>query len=171
MSDRYALLLSSLILGVLVILAVLVIGMRKPAPLPESASQVPVFTRAEFSHTDLKGQVHVVNFFASWCPPCEAEHDLLMDMKANHSISIYGINYKDSDSGRRDFLARLGNPYVAVTADQDGTLGETWNINGVPQTFIIDQDGIIRFRHPAPLTRAVLDETIIPMIRHLQAAP
>jgi cytochrome c biogenesis protein CcmG/thiol:disulfide interchange protein DsbE len=129
---------------------------------------VPFFTRAEFSSNDLKGRVTLVNFFASWCPPCEAEHSLLMDLKTNHGISIYGVNYKDSDSGRVDYLQRLGNPYVAVTPDPKGEMAILWGTYGVPETFVIDKNGTIRYRLSAPLTPEEVKDTLIPMIREIQ---
>lgn len=128
---------------------------------------VPAFTRAEFSSTDLKGRVTIVNFFASWCPPCEAENDVLLTLKSTRGLAIYGINYKDNDGSRRDYLARLGNPYAAVTADPKGELAILWGTYGVPETFLIDADGNIRYRHAAPLTQADIDTTILPLIREI----
>jgi cytochrome c biogenesis protein CcmG/thiol:disulfide interchange protein DsbE len=129
---------------------------------------VPPFIRPEFSNTDLTGRVSVVNFFASWCPPCEMEHPQLIRLKADHGIAIYGINYKDSDSGRQDYLQRLGNPYVAVTSDVNGTLSRLWDAAGVPETVIIDANGNIRYRLSAPLTPELVDRIIIPLIRNIQ---
>ena len=129
---------------------------------------VPEFTRAEFSSDDLKGRVTLVNFFASWCPPCEAEHGMLMDLKANHGVAIYGVNYKDSDSGRVDYLQRLGNPYVAVTPDPKGEMAILWGTYGVPETFVVDKKGIIRYRLTAPLTPDLVKSTLIPLIREIQ---
>ena len=129
---------------------------------------VPAFTRAEFSSNDLRGRVTMVNIFASWCPPCEVENEMLLDLKNNHAVEIYGINYKDSDSGRRDYLARLGNPYIAVTPDKEGELAIALGTYGVPETFIIDAEGRIRYRHAAPLTEDDLKNLIIPMIRQLR---
>jgi cytochrome c biogenesis protein CcmG/thiol:disulfide interchange protein DsbE len=131
---------------------------------------IPSFTRAEFSDSDLRGRVTIVNFFASWCPPCEVEHDHLMTLKTRHGAIIYGINYKDSDTGRQDFLQRLGNPYRAVTADTDGSFAREWGINGVPETLIIDSNGIIRYRHTAPITHDDMVKTIVPMLRRLQGS-
>jgi cytochrome c biogenesis protein CcmG/thiol:disulfide interchange protein DsbE len=130
---------------------------------------VPEFTRAEFSSTDLKNRVILVNIFASWCPPCEVENEMLLTLKTDHAIEIYGINYKDSDSGRRDYLERLGNPYIAITPDQKGELAIAWGSYGVPETFIIDATGRIRYRHAAPLTQNDLDTIILPLIRELRS--
>lgn len=130
--------------------------------------EVPEFTRPEFSSDDLHGRVTMVNIFASWCPPCEVENDMLLELKNNHALEIYGINYKDSDSGRRDYLARLGNPYTAVTPDKQGELAIAFGSYGVPESFIIDAQGRIRYRHAAPLTEDDLKYLIIPMIRQLR---
>lgn len=129
---------------------------------------VPAFKRAEFGSGDFKGRVTLINFFASWCPPCEAENDQLMRLKNDEGVAIYGIDYKDSDSGRQDFLARLGNPYAAVTADKDGQLAILFGTYGVPETFIIDPQGRVRYRHAAPLTPDDIDGTILPLIRSLR---
>ena len=129
---------------------------------------VPAFTRPEFSSTDLTGHVTLVNFFASWCPPCEAENDVLLNLKSTRGLVIYGINYKDSDSGRRDYLARLGNPYMAVTPDLNGELAILWGTYGVPETFVIDAAGRIRYRHAAPLTPDDVEKIILPLIREIQ---
>lgn len=129
---------------------------------------VPAFQRPEFSSADLKGQVSIVNFFASWCPPCEAEHPELIRLENEHGISIYGVNYKDSDIGRVDYLQRLGNPYAAITPDQDGELAAQWMIQGVPETIVVDARGYIRYRVRAPLTRDLINEKILPLIRELK---
>jgi cytochrome c biogenesis protein CcmG/thiol:disulfide interchange protein DsbE len=129
---------------------------------------VPDFTRAEFSSSDLKNRVVLLNIFASWCPPCEIENEMLLTLKKDHAIEIYGINYKDSDAGRRDYLQRLGNPYVAVTPDPKGELAIAWGSYGVPETFIIDGMGRIRYRHAAPLTPGDLEKIILPLIREIR---
>jgi len=129
---------------------------------------MPEFTRAEFSSDDLRGRTVMVNIFASWCPPCEVENEVLLDLKTNHGVEIYGINYKDSDSGRRDYLERLGNPYVAITPDKQGELAIAWGSYGVPETFIIDAGGRIRYRHAAPLTPDDVKKIIIPLIREIR---
>ena len=170
MNDRHALLLSSLILAALLVAAGLYIfaGPRRgadPEPVP-----VPAFSRAEFSDTDLRGQVSIVNIFASWCPPCEAEHGLLMQLKTEHGIAIYGINYKDSDSGRLDYLQRLGNPYIAVTPDREGNLAGLWGMVGVPESFVVDGNGMIRYHLRAPLTDDLIRDEILPLIRKIQGA-
>lgn len=97
-----------------------------------------------------KGKPALVNFFASWCLPCVEEQPLLVSMKDR--IDIYGVAYKDKPSATKGFLKKLGNPYKAYITDADGRLGITWGISGVPETFALDKDGIVRARHVGPLT-------------------
>lgn len=131
-------------------------------------TKIPAFNRPEFSSADLEGQVSIVNFFASWCPPCEIEHPQLIRLKNDHGVSIYGINYKDSDSGRVDYLHRLGNPYTAIAPDPDGELAALWFVQGVPETLIIDPAGHIRYRLSAPLTPELVNQTLLPLIREIK---
>lgn len=168
MNDRHALYLSSSILLVLMIACGIFLAVRnsEKSSAPEPAL-VPSFSRAEFSSRDFLGKVSIVNIFASWCTPCEAEHPFLMNLKTNHGVVIYGIDFKDSTSGRVDYLQRLGNPYVAVTADGDGTLSETWGATGVPETYVIDSKGRIVHHHAGPLTPDDIESTILPLIRQL----
>lgn len=156
--------------GMMIVALMLHVLPDRPADLQSfgPGSPAPLFTRAEFGSENLKDRVTIVNFFASWCPPCEAEHPLLIDLKSHHGLTIYGVNYKDGDSGRVDYLQRLGNPYAAVTADPKGGLAAIWGVRGVPETFVIDKNGIIRYRINAPLTPDVIDNTLIPLIRRLQ---
>lgn len=160
----------ALFIGLMVAALISLLHSDYPGGIRNSLTEqsIPEFSRAEFGSHDLRGRVTVVNFFASWCPPCEAEHNLLMDMKANHGVIIYGVDYKDSDSGRVDYLQRLGNPYVAVTPDPEGEIATLWGIRGVPETFIIDKNGIIRYRLSAPMTPGDLKTTILPLIREIQ---
>lgn len=167
MNDRHALYLSSSILLVLIVACGIFLAVRNSDKATPSETLVPSFSRAEFSSRDFLGKVSIVNIFASWCTPCEAEHPALMDLKANHGAVIYGINFKDSSSGRLDYLQRLGNPYIAVTADGDGTLSEAWGASGVPATYVIDAKGRIVHHHAGPLTPDDVQTTILPLLREL----
>ena len=119
-----------------------------------------------FSHQDLaKGVPSVVNFWASWCAPCIAEHRFLTALKKEADVDIFGINYKDKATDARRFLGRFGNPYHAVGVDKDGRGAIEWGVSKVPETFVLDGAGKVLYRHAGPLTRAVLDKKILPKIR------
>ena len=135
----------------------------KPAPdfaLPAVAGLgLPGFDTAK-----LKGQVTVVNVFASWCIPCRNEHPVLEALKGETGIPIYGINQKDAAENAKAFLAELGNPYDAVGADGDGRASIDWGVYGVPETFIVDAKGVIRFKHTGPLEMDDIDKEIVPAL-------
>ncbi|MEP3045539.1 MAG: DsbE family thiol:disulfide interchange protein [Roseibium sp.] len=128
---------------------------NKPAPefdLPPVAnmeqlgSPVPGFARE-----DLIGHVSVVNIFASWCGPCRQEHPLLEDLATLDGFQMLGINYKDKPTNARRFLKDLGNPYDRIGADSSGRAGIDWGVYGVPETFIVDKTGTIRYKFIGPL--------------------
>jgi cytochrome c biogenesis protein CcmG/thiol:disulfide interchange protein DsbE len=114
----------------------------------------------------MKGRVALVNVFASWCPPCRAEHPVLMRM-ARDGVAIFGINYKDKPEAARAFLAELGNPYRAVGADRTGRTTIDWGVYGYPETFVLDKAGIIRYRHVGPISPYDLEHRIAPMLKAL----
>lgn len=116
---------------------------------------------------DLNGQVALVNVFASWCIPCRVEHPLFMRIAEAGEVPVYGINYKDAPADAKRWLAELGDPYTRIGADRDGRAGIEWGVYGVPETFVVDGTGTIRFKHVGPLTAEVLEETIMPLVREL----
>ena len=121
-----------------------------------------------FESADLgRGEVALVNVFASWCGPCRVEHPVLMALAAAGSAPLYGINYKDTPDDAERWLGRLGNPYARMGADRDGRTGIEWGVYGVPETFVVDGAGRIRHRHVGVLTRHDLDGTILPLIEAL----
>jgi cytochrome c biogenesis protein CcmG/thiol:disulfide interchange protein DsbE len=138
----------------------------KPAPefdLPALLSDLPGLAKG-----DLGGDVKLVNFFASWCVPCRAEHSLLMRIAELNLVPLYGINYKNRKEAAIDWLDELGNPYQRIGQDLTGRAGIEWGVYGLPETYIIDKQGRIRYRHVGPLFPKVLKKTIMPLIEELR---
>lgn len=119
------------------------------------------------SSADIKGKVALLNVWASWCPPCEIEHPILMSIAAS-GVPIYGINYKDKPDDAKRFLRRLGNPFVAIGADVKGTVGVDLGVYGYPETFIVDASGVIRYRHAGPIGKPDWEQTLRPIVQRLQ---
>jgi len=121
------------------------------------------------SNEDLKGRVTVVNVFASWCAPCRQEHPLLVELAKDPSVRLVGINQKDNPDNARRFLGALGNPYAAVGVDPNGRASIDWGVYGVPETFIVGPDGMIRYKQIGPLTPENL-ETFREKLRQIPRA-
>ncbi len=149
---------------------------RDPHVLPSAliGKPVPAFALAAveagqpgLTRDDLKGQVAVINFFASWCLPCRAEHPLLGDLAKLDGVALYGIAYKDKPADTAKYLAELGDPYRRTAADASGLTGIDFGITGVPETFVVDRDGIVRYRLPQPLDPTRLQDELAPLLREL----
>jgi cytochrome c biogenesis protein CcmG/thiol:disulfide interchange protein DsbE len=137
-------------------------------PVPEF-SQPPVKERAlGLSTADLKGDVSLVNVFASWCVACREEHPLLMRMKEQQLVPIHGLNYKDKPDDAAQWLDTMGDPYIRTGADIDGRVAIDWGVYGVPETYVIDRQGHIAFKQIGPITPDALEKTILPLIEKLQ---
>jgi DsbE subfamily thiol:disulfide oxidoreductase len=137
----------------------------KPAP---SIALPPLFAgQPELKSADLRGRVTLVNFFASWCVPCRAEHPMLGEL-ANAGVVVVGINYKDKPGNAKAFLGELGNPYRVVAMDRDGRAGADFGVYGVPETYLIDKNGVIRFRLAGPLTREIVSDELLPLANKLK---
>ncbi|NVK34702.1 MAG: DsbE family thiol:disulfide interchange protein [Rhodobacteraceae bacterium] len=117
-----------------------------------------------FDTEDLIGKVTVVNIFASWCAPCRAEHPLLMQLSERNDIQLVGINYKDTPQNALRFLGALGNPYDRVGVDEKGRTSIDWGVYGVPETFVVDQKGTIRYKFIGPLTETTYKTTFLPQL-------
>jgi len=140
----------------------------KPAP---DFTLPPLVENAQgFSSADLKGHVSLVNTFASWCGPCRIEHPVLNTLAQSKRVPIFGIDYKDQTEAGRAWIANLGNPYTRIGAD-DGRVGIDWGVYGVPETFVVDRTGRIRYKHVGPLTEADLTRTILPLVARLEKDP
>ncbi|MDA0191623.1 MAG: DsbE family thiol:disulfide interchange protein, partial [Proteobacteria bacterium] len=118
---------------------------------------------------DLLGKVWVLNVWASWCAPCREEHPLVMELARRKLAPVYGLNYKDTRPAGMAFLTQLGNPYEASLFDGDGRVGIDWGVYGVPETFVVDKQGTIRFKHIGPLTPEVLEKKLTPLLKELNA--
>jgi cytochrome c biogenesis protein CcmG/thiol:disulfide interchange protein DsbE len=143
-----------------------------PSPLidqPAPAFSLPPLEDGKpgFSSADLRGHVSLVNAFASWCAPCREEHAVLDALAQTKRLPIYGIDYKDKPDAARGWIAALGNPYARIGTD-DGRVGIDWGVYGVPETFIVDRAGRIRYKHVGPLSEADLDRTILPLVARLE---
>lgn len=117
-----------------------------------------------FSRKDLTGKISVVNVFASWCVPCRQEHPLLEELAKVEGIQLLGINYKDKPENARRFLGSLGNPYDRIGADETGRAAIEWGVYGVPETFIVDRDGIIRYKFTGPLSPISYNQVFVPTL-------
>src|SRR5258706_9550829 len=124
---------------------------------------------ASFKPEDMKGKVWLLNVWASWCVSCRIEHPLLVDMSKKQLVPIVGLNYKDKRNEGMQWLARFGNPYSLSAFDVDGRVGIDYGVYGVPETFVIDKQGVIRYKQIGPITPEALEKTILPLIRRLSA--
>jgi len=140
----------------------------KPAPaLPveQLADLIPPV------QSDLTGSgLKLVNFWASWCPPCRAEHPNLVNLKES-GWTIIGVNKSDEEANALGFLNELGNPYTTIAADPSGRQSIDWGVYGLPETFLIDEQGHIRYRHPGPVTARVWEDRFVPIIEALKSQP
>lgn len=118
-----------------------------------------------------KGKVTLVNVWASWCGPCREEHPVLLGLASDDRFSIAGMNYKDKPENARRFLGDLGNPYKAIGVDETGRTAINWGVYGVPETYVIDRTGTIRYRHVGPLTPESVKSALLPEIEKALAAP
>jgi len=142
----------------------------KPAPemslppvpgLRVGGERVPGFSSADLAN----GDVQVVNIWASWCGPCRLEHEFLMQLQESRpGAQIYGINYKDSPDAAARFIRQLGNPFDAIGEDRRGRAGVEWGVTGVPETFVVDGDGIVIYKLTGPITADNLSSELLPAI-------
>ena len=113
-------------------------------PIPEI--NLDSLKNEKLNESDFKKEILLVNFFASWCVPCIVEHDFLFELKKQKPIKIYGINYKDDIKNLEIWLEKLGNPYSKIGIDKTGITGINWGVNGIPESFLIDKNGIIKHK-------------------------
>jgi cytochrome c biogenesis protein CcmG/thiol:disulfide interchange protein DsbE len=143
-----------------------------PSPLINKAAPAFALTRLDnpaqtIRRDDMLGKVWMLNVWASWCVACREEHPLLVEFSRKKLLPIYGLNYKDERAAGRQWLANFGNPYDASVFDQDGRVGIDYGVYGVPESFIIDREGVIRYKQIGPFTPEVLRDTVEPLVRKL----
>jgi len=166
-------------LGVFIVLVgFLLVGLfRDPreVPSPLIGKPAPQFTLAQLHEpaktmgtADLKGQVWLLNVWASWCVSCREEHPLLVELAKSKLVPIIGLDYKDEPRAGKGWLAQNGDPYTLSVVDRDGRVGIDWGVYGVPETFVIDKQGTIRYKQIGPITAEALEKKILPLVRELQ---
>lgn len=143
-----------------------------PSPLIDKAA--PAFSLSmldeptrKLSTADLSGQVWVLNVWASWCVSCRAEHEIISLLASRNLVTVVGLNYKDEPADARRWLQQFGNPYAASIIDRDGRVGIDWGVYGVPETFVIGADGVIKYKHIGPVTKESLELKIMPVLKEL----
>lgn len=150
---------------------------RNPSEVPSAliGKPVPEFSLAPvkgrtpgLSAADLRGDVSVVNVFASWCVACRKEHPLLMRMREQGLVPVHGLNYKDKPDDAARWLDTMGDPYTRTGADLDGRVAIDWGVYGVPETYVIDREGRIAFKQIGAITPEILEGTILPLIARLR---
>jgi cytochrome c biogenesis protein CcmG/thiol:disulfide interchange protein DsbE len=166
-------------LGVFVVLlAFLFVGLRLdprevPSPLinkPAPAFELPRLHEPEktLSQKDLLGKVWLLNVWASWCVSCRQEHPLLVEFSRRNVVPIYGLNYKDAPKDALAWLKQFGDPYTSSIQDRDGRVGIDFGVYGVPETFVIDKKGVIRYKQIGPITTEALNGKILPLLKELE---
>ncbi len=143
-----------------------------PSPLIGKAAppfQLPQLHDADktFSQKEMLGKVWLLNVWASWCAPCREEHPLWVDLAKANVVPIYGLNYKDKRADSIAWLQRYGDPYVLSVSDPQGRVGIDYGVYGVPETYVIDKQGVIHYKKIGPVTPQVLKEKILPLIAKL----
>lgn len=167
-------------LGLFVALAVFLgIGLKLdprevPSPFidkPAPALELPtLFDNSKtISNSDLKGKPWILNVWASWCVACRQEHQIFVSYSRSKRVPLIGLNYKDAANDAKAWLQELGNPYDIIAFDLQGSTGIEWGVYGVPETFVIDAEGIVRYKHIGPVSSSTMKNTIIPLLQSLQS--
>ena len=149
---------------ILLIFFYLLIIDRTPSKIPSALlnKSVPVFEANSLliddkfhSPNEFTKEITLVNFFATWCKPCRAEHIYIQRFATNNQLKVIGINYKDNSEKTIQWLKKLGNPYSNIAIDNNGKIAIDWGVYGIPETFVVDSKGIIKYRHVGPVTKKV----------------
>jgi cytochrome c biogenesis protein CcmG/thiol:disulfide interchange protein DsbE len=167
-------------LGIFIALvALLAVGLRLnprevPSPLigkPAPPFELPLLTEPDkrFSQKDMLGKVWIMNVWASWCPPCLVEHPVVTRIAQSGLAPVVGLNYKDARDDALPWLKRNGNPYQLIVFDANGRIGIDYGVYGVPETYVIDRKGVIRYKHIGPLSADIVQQKLAPLIKELSA--
>ncbi|MEO8755442.1 MAG: DsbE family thiol:disulfide interchange protein [Casimicrobiaceae bacterium] len=164
----------------IVLVAFLWVGLSldpREVPSPLVGKPAPTFRLAQLhapdkqlSTADMEGQVWLLNVWASWCVSCRVEHPLLVELAKANVVPVIGLNYKDKSNEGKAWLAQNGDPYRLSIVDADGRVGIDFGVYGVPETFVIDKKGIVRYKQIGPITAEALQQKILPLVRALQKA-
>jgi cytochrome c biogenesis protein CcmG/thiol:disulfide interchange protein DsbE len=145
-------------------------------PSPLIGKPAPAFTlpqlhdpAKQFSAQDMKGKVWLLNVWSSWCVSCREEHPFLVELASQNIVPVYGLDYKDKREDGEAWLERGGNPYVLSASDTEGRVGIDYGVYGVPETYVIDKQGIIQYKEIGPVTPQSLRNKILPLVAQLQA--
>jgi cytochrome c biogenesis protein CcmG/thiol:disulfide interchange protein DsbE len=168
-------------LGIFMVLVLFLgVGLRlnpREIPSPFIGKPAPAFTltqlhesERQFSPQDMQGKVWLLNVWASWCVSCRQEHPVLMEFSRQALVPILGLNYKDGREDGKAWLSEFGNPYTLSAFDANGRIGIDYGVYGVPETFVIDKSGVIRYKHVGPLTPTIISEKLLPLIKELNRA-
>lgn len=142
-----------------------------PSPLVNKsipAFQLPTLsTQQLITNKDFIGHITLLNIWSSWCHACSDEHTFLMKLGKEHYLTLYGLNYKDNPADAKNWLDKNGNPYKVVAIDEKGRVAIDWGVYGTPETFIIDKNGVIRFKQIGPITPDIWNHRMKPLIEQL----
>jgi cytochrome c biogenesis protein CcmG/thiol:disulfide interchange protein DsbE len=169
---------TGIVAGVFAILVLLLaVGLKRdprevPSPLigkRAPAFELPLLTEPDkrFSQKDMLGKVWMLNVWASWCPPCLVEHPVVMRIARSGLAPVVGLNYKDAREEALPWLERNGNPFQLIAYDRDGRIGIDYGVYGVPETYVIDAKGVIRYKHIGPLSADVVRDKLEPLVKEL----
>ncbi len=163
----------------LALVALLAIGLRLnprevPSPLIGKAApafELPLLHQPDkhFSQKDMLGKVWILNVWASWCPPCLVEHPVVTQLSKAGVAPVVGLNYKDARDEAQSWLRRNGDPFQVIAFDGDGRIGIDYGVYGVPETYVIDRKGVIRFKYIGPLNADVVQQKLLPLVKELSA--
>ena len=162
--------------AVLALLLGVGLGLKpREVPSPFIGKPAPAFSlpqlhqpQQQLAPGDMQGQVWLLNVWASWCAPCREEHPLLVTAARERQVPIVGLNYKDDPRNAQEWLRKLGDPYVGIGVDASGRVGIDYGVYGVPETFVIDKAGVVRFKHIGPMTPQVWERDVLPLVKRLR---